>query len=240
MKQELEGIFLKKIHYNDSLQIAYILTAEYGTLPFLVRNKRKNNIFAYLIPMSIIKFQSNIRLNKDFQYLESVHSSDIIISIYENIHKLNIVQFFAEFLYIISPYPHSDKRLFNFLKNWVLQLEQHPNSYTSIWHIYGLFKLTMFFGIEPHNNFSEKNCFFDIVQAQYIHETNNNTLNKEISVLWYKFLSHDIDLLVSIPMNKEQKHKLLNSIINYYSIHSQININIKSLSVLKEFYSVYS
>ncbi len=238
MKQEMEGIFLKKIPYNDSLRIAYILTAEYGTLPFLFRNKSKNNLIAYFNPLSIIKFQSNIRLNKNIQHLESAFCSDILISIYDNIHKLSIAQFFSEILYNISFYPQQDKRLYNFVKNWILSLEQHPNSYTRFWHVYGLIKLTTFIGIEPNNNYSNTNCFFDLTQAKFANIENNNTLNKEISILWHKFLSYNFEQLISLPIKKDLKHNFLNSIINYFSIHLQKNFNIQSLNILKEFYLV--
>lgn len=239
MKQEIEGICLKKIPYNDSLQIAYILTAEYGVLPFLVRNKTKNNLSALFMPLSILKLHTYIRNNKDIQHLDFANSEHILLNIYDDVNKLNVAQFFAEFLYVLSPYPHSDTQLFLYIKNWILYLEQCSNKYTRLIHIHGLFKLTKFFGIEPNYNFSEKNCLFDLVQAQFTHIRNDNTLSKEISDLWYKFLSYNIDHLALITLNKDEKSKLLNSILQYYSIHTQFNFSIQSLNVLKEFYEVY-
>lgn len=239
MKSCIEGIFLRKIPYSDSSSIVHFFTAEHGVIPFLYRHKAKSNSNNLFFPLNIVNLTTNIKINRDIQHIDQITPNSLLISIRENIHKLNVAQFMAEFLYQLLHYPQTDRQLFNFLKHWVLSLENAPEKLTSIWHIYGLFKLLEFSGIEPVNNFSQQNQYFNLEQAAFTDVFCNNCLSKELSSLWAAFLNSNQNDIQVLHVNKEYKYKLIESLLKYFHVHTHQNINLKSLDVLQEMYSSF-
>lgn len=234
MKTCIEGIFLRKIPFSDSSSIVYIYTAEHGVIPFLHRNKTKNNNLFF--PLNILNINTHIKVNRDIQHIEQITTNSVLFSIRENIHKLNVAQFMADFLYQILQFPITDYELFNFLKKWILFLESASHDFLKVLHIYGLMQLTKYLGIKPQNNFSDKNPYFNLINACFCNEIAIHTLPKDLSLLWTKILSKEIDDLINISITKKQKYELINSILNYYSIHFQKEIKLNSLQVLQEVY----
>jgi DNA repair protein RecO (recombination protein O) len=238
MKQQLEGIFIKKIPYNDSLSLAYIYTKENGLLTFLYRNKKKFNSF--LFPLSIISITTKLRQNRELNYIEDVGYKVLTYSLRTDVHKLNIAQFISEFIYILSPFPCSDDKMYNFIKNWIIVLEKSTDKLIGIWHIFFLFRMTNFIGIKPTLNYNEANIFFDLVHGEFSAIYNENTIRKDLSFFWFQFLTieDDIKELAKINLNKSQKYELIDSILRYYLLHFNNNLKINSLEILKELYEI--
>lgn len=237
MKKSIEGIFFKKINYSDTTNILYIYTSEYGILPFILRNKKKNNSNASLIPLNIVNITFRYAENKNFQHIQNINNSYLLFSIRENIHKLNSVQFMADFLYQLITHPQQDKELFNAIKNWILFLEKASYEYIKIWHIYGLLQLTSYFGIEPTINFSEQTPYFDLQNGAFSNKLSSYSLTKNISYYWAKIFTSNIDDLKHISIAKNDKNELIQSIINYYSIQTHKTINVNSLTIFQELYA---
>ncbi len=238
MQKEVESIFIKKIPYNDSSAIVYLLTKEHGLLPFLYRKKSKQNHTALLFPMNILTVSSHIKSNREIQHINQIHCNKPLISVRENIDKLAIAQFMAEFLYTTHQYPQADIRLFEYLKYWTDELNNFEEKNFSLWHIYGLVKLAYFFGFEPHDNYSEENSLFDLSTGKFTNSKNTFTQDKNLSLLWHKLLCEDYHYFSknSIVIDREVKQLLIQSIINYYAYHLGTSISMKSLQILSECY----
>lgn len=237
MKEPIEGIFLKKINYSDYTNILYIYTSEYGILSFIQKCKKKNNSNALLVPLNIVDITFRYAENKNFQHIQSINNSYLLFSIRENIYKLHLVQFMADFLYQLITYPQKDKELFDAIKNWTLFLEKASSEYIKLWHIYGLLQLTTYFGIRPTINFSEHTPYFDLQNAAFSNKLSSYSLTKNISYYWAKIFTSNIENLKHITISKNDKNELIQSIINYYSIQTHKTINVNSLPIFQELYA---
>lgn len=239
MVEHIEGIILKKVTYNDKLNIVYLYTHNYGFLPVIVKKSQsaKNNFSAFLMPMGIIQGNIRIKTFRDLQYLDNISSVNHLFSIRESFNKLSIVQFISEFLYQIIKYTQPDKRLYLFLKEWVLKLEEQTNIQAANMHFFVMIKLLTYFGIEPNNNFSSQKPFFNIEEACFTESSLTNNLEDEnISNLWKQMLSVNYDTLLQIKISHKLRKQFIKSILNYYSYHLDIRINFTTLEVLSDVY----
>lgn len=239
MYELVEGIILKKIPYNDKANIVYVYTQTYGFLPIMIKksSSSKNNHAAFIIPLGIIQFNIKINPTREIQFVSNVSSEYYLLYLRENYDKLNIATFFSEFLYQILKYPHKDKNLYDFLKDFILKLDSLPVEFCSNIHLYALVKLLTFLGIEPENNFSPENTRFDLKQACFTnHIATDFTENEAISVLWNFFLASSIESSVIKKINRINKKTFIKSIMNYYTLHLDKKIDFTALEIIQAIY----
>lgn len=239
MLEQIEGIILKKIPYNDHSNIVYFYTHNYGFLPAVVKKSQraKNNHAAFLMPMGIVYGQVLYKPNRDLQHFNYIHSEYHLFSIRENFDKLSIVQFISEFLYQTIQYPQPEKRLYLFIKEWVLKLDEQTRNQSANMHFFAMIKMLTFLGIEPEHNFSAQKPFFDIQKACFSASSlTNDQENEIISNLWALMLSANYENLYQIKISRELRTPFIQSILKYYAIHLDIDIKLSSLEVLSHVY----
>lgn len=239
MYETIEGIILKRIPYSDTASIVYVYTQTYGFLPIIIKksNSSKNNHAAFIIPLGIIQFDVKINSTRDIQYVSNVSSEYYLLSLRESYDKLNIATFFSEFLYQILKYPHKDKNLYEFLKDFVLKLDNLPVEYCSNIHLFALVKLLTFLGIEPKNNFSQNNTRFDLKQACFTNKIATHFIeNETTSELWSFFLASSLEFSVIKKINKINKKTFIKSIMNYYALHLDKKIDFTALEIIQSIY----
>lgn len=239
MHEVVEGIILKKIPYNDKASIVYLYTQNYGFLPVMVRksSSSKNNHAAFIIPMGIIQTEIKLNNTRDIQYISKINSEYYLLSLRESYDKMNIALFVSEFLYQILKYPHTDKNLYSFLKEWILKLDTTPIELCSNVHLFALIKLLTFLGIEPENNFSPKHLYFDLKQACFTDQLLSDYIEQQnISELWSFFLSSDYKNVLLKKISRNNKNSFIKSIMNYCTLHLDIKLNFTTLEVLQAIY----
>ena len=101
-----------------------------------------------------------------------------------------------------------------------------------------LAQLLSFLGIEPKNNLSEKNCYFNIELSEFISLKENYTINKADSYLFSKLLGTTIDDYTSITFNKETRSNMLEILFEYLEFHFQFKA--KQISSHKIFKTIFS
>ncbi|NSW45272.1 MAG: recombination protein O N-terminal domain-containing protein [Bacteroidales bacterium] len=239
MQQTIEGIILKRLPYNDTFNILYLYTLDYGFMPAMIKKKTnpKNNHAAFIFPLNIINANIKLKPQSEIQFISNLHSDFLLLSIRDDFHKISIVQFMSEVLYQLLKYPHSEYSLYSFIKEWIIELEHIPSEQCNNYHFIALIKLLNYLGIEPENNFSTNNRLFDIPHANFTTHniyTHNNEL--QISELWHIFLSHKNDELAKLKISRKLKQSFLNSIFSYYHYHLDTKFNLNSLETLNAIY----
>ncbi|MGQ9845921.1 MAG: DNA repair protein RecO [Bacteroidales bacterium] len=239
MYDSIEGIVLKRIPYNDKANIVYVYTQTYGFLPIMIKKTStlKDNHAAFIIPLGIIQFDIRINPTREIQFVSNVSTEYYLLSLRENFDKLNIATFFSEFLYQILKYPHKDNNLYEFLKNFILKLDSLPVEFCSNIHLFALVKLLTFLGIEPENNFSQKNIYFDLKQACFTNQIATDFIeNETVSELWNFFLSSGFESSVLKKISRLNKKSFIKSIMNYYTLHLDKKIDFTALEIIQAIY----
>lgn len=230
-----KAIVLQAIKYGDKKLILKLYTKHNGllTVATSVGNSPSSKIKASIIfPLNLLDVQITSKQNKDVQQLTEASCYYINTNISNSISKLTIAQFLNEILVKSLREQPANTNLFEFIEGCLKYLNESENEHMNL-HVYFLMELTKYLGIEPNNNFSETNLFFDCREGQF---TSGQLifpmgLDNEESYLFSEALK--INCLTEKLSNK-QRQKLLEILIAYYQMHVPGFNQIKSLEILKE------
>ncbi len=224
-----EGIILGSTKYGESSIIGHVLSKENGLLSVIAsRSKKKRNVISnYFSPLSHVQFvcyysqKAQIHRIKEISFakINQLNSDDMAI---------NALRFFlAEFLSKIIKEQEKNESLYLFLEGEIQKLGA-PETNKNSFHISFLLKLLNHLGIQPQLLDSHK--YFDIREGCSINNRPNHSeyFEKEILLL---FLIGEKN---SSKFSKLERVKLLNAILKYYSVQTDLDLeNLKTKEVLE-------
>jgi DNA repair protein RecO (recombination protein O) len=157
-------------------------------------------------------------------------------SIYDDIKKNTISVFIAEFLLKTIKENEPDQMLFSFISESVVLLNDEETR-VSDFHLFFLFRLTKYLGIEPLNNYSDENKIFDIKSGKFIagYPNHNYYLNFQMSRLIHLILYNELKDLPELT--NKNRSLLLEFITGYYNLHLDRPGELRSIKILKDVYS---
>jgi len=215
-----QAIVLKYINYTDSSIICYLLTREFGKQTYMVRgirgksSKTKINL---LQPMSILNIDVKHKPKANIHTLQEFSLADFYKTIPYDIAKSSIALFIAEVINKTLKDGEEDFELFDFVKRYILKLDELTDGFSNF-HIIFLIRLTSFLGFYPN---VDGNIY------------SGSEINKTLIAITEKVLDNDELLPILDELNSTNRNDILDLLLEYYNIHLQTNINIKSLDVLK-------
>lgn len=218
--EKTQAIVLKYINYTDSSIIVNLLTRDFGKQTYIVRglrgksSKTKINL---LQPMTIINIDVKHKPKSNIHSLQEFSLAEFYKQIPYNITKSSIAVFLAEVVNKTLKDGDEDTEIFAFVKQYMLKLDEIEANYSNI-HIIFLVRLTSFLGFYPN---VDNNVFY------------SSEINKTLTSLTEKVLNSN-ELVINLDeVNSSNRNNILDLLLEYYNIHLQTNINIKSLDVLK-------
>lgn len=221
--EKTEAIVLKYINFTDSSIICYLLTKDFGKQTYMVRGIRGKNSktkINLLQPLFILNVDVKHKPKSNIHTLHEFSLSEFYKTIPYDIAKSSIAIFISEILNKTFKDGDEDEELFNFVKTYILKLDELKEDYNNF-HIIFLIKLTSFLGFYPN---IDNNIYM------------NSEINKTLSYITEIVLNSD-EILPSLPqINSNNRNDILVLLIEYYNIHLQSSINIKSLDVLKSIF----
>ena len=215
-----QAIVLKYINYTDSSIICYLLTREFGKQTYMVRgirgksSKTKINL---LQPMSILNIDVKHKPKANIHTLQEFSLADFYKTIPYDIAKSSIALFIAEVINKTLKDGEEDFELFDFVKRYILKLDELTDGFSNF-HIIFLIRLTSYLGFYPN---VDGNIY------------SGSEINKTLIAITEKVLDNDELLPILDELNSTNRNDILDLLLEYYNIHLQTNINIKSLDVLK-------
>ena len=219
MIAKAKGITLGYHKYLDTSVIARVYTREFGLISLIVggirsqKSKRTPVFFESLNILNVVFYLNN----RSDLYRCNEYKSDLMVrSIRTEPLKNAIAVFLAEFLWkIMQVEKQNQVEIFEFLASIIKILETANKDYYDL-HLKTLLKLTHYLG-------------FGLVResVQMNHNINDKTLDKIENLALHP-------LIRKSELNGQLRFKILNIIIDYYTYHLGINIDIKSLKVLTE------
>ena len=145
--------------------------------------------------------------------------------------------FLAEVLNKTVKYQNTDEQLFDYINNMINKLDEDTNS-SANFHVHFLLGLSHFLGFYPVNNYSTTTKYFDLLNANFVEfQSGSQTISAEISEEIYKFMTIENEEWWKISLNGTQRRKLIEALLNFYTLHTGTNMNIKSLEVLTEVFN---
>ena len=241
MLTRIKGIVLQTIRHTDKNNIIVLYTRERGRLSLLssassgrqgrIRNARLNL-------MSVIESDINIKESRELQYLGTVNPLMSWHNIYFDPMKSALAFFMAEFLSKLLYSSDSDPALWDYLVTSLHKLDTLQNGLSNF-HIAFLIRLLPFMGIEPDVQYGGKDALFDMQAGEYTCDMLNSGiyLSVEESALIPILMRMNYRNMHLYRFNVEDRRKLLNTLIRYYTLHLPLRDNLKCLDVLRELFS---
>ncbi len=221
MINKTKGLVLNYIKYGDSSIICKIFTNSFGLQSYIIngiRNSKTKNIALYQ-PLNILNMVVYHKNNSGIQRIKEAKLDVIYSSIHVNMKKVLVCFFISEFLSKILNNESNQEEKFGFMQSSLIEFDKLDNKFSDF-HVQFLIKLSRYYGI-------------DIISSDQLN--NSNYSEKQLNEYIQKCI--DGGYKVNINSNNILRNKVINLIIEYFSIHLEINIKLKSTDVLKEIFN---
>ncbi|PDH42419.1 MAG: DNA repair protein RecO [Rhodothermaeota bacterium MED-G19] len=216
-----KGLVLSYIKYGDTSIICKIFTDSFGLQSYIIngiRNSKSKNIALYQ-PLNILDMVVYHKKNSGVQRIKEAKLDVIYTSIHNDMKKVSVCFFLSEFLSKILNNESDQEDKFDFIQDSLIEFDR-LNSRFSNFHIQFLIKLSKYYGI-------------DIISLDQLIVSNNT--DKVLDDFVQKCI--DESYQGNINSNNILRNKVINLIIEYFSIHLELNIKLKSTDVLKEIFN---
>jgi DNA repair protein RecO (recombination protein O) len=230
-----KAIVLQSVKYGDKKNILRLFTRNHGlvSVTCILGNAPSSKIkSSAVLPLSLLDVELITRQNKDVQQLTEASCYYLHTNISNSISKLSIAQFLNEILLKLLKEQTSNASLYDFIENCFKFLNESEEDHMNL-HVYFLMELTKYFGIEPSNNYSQGNSFFDCRDGRFtpVSLAFPLGLDKEDSLLFSEFLKINC---LNEKLSNDQRQRLVSILLAYYQMHVPGFNEVKSLDILRE------
>lgn len=238
MIEKTRGIFLHAVKYSETSLIASIYTEAYGRQTFIINGVRSKNSSvkaSVFQPLYLLDLEMYYKAGREIHRLKNARIASPYLNIPFDIRKSTQVLFLAEVLYKCLREEEPNNELFDFLYRSLTLLDLSETGISNF-HIWFLFKLTRFLGIDPSNDNASVSNFFDLQTALFVsHEPlHNQFTDKHITVLFSRLFDIDSSSIEKLDYTQNERKLVLEKLLEFYQIHFDQLGEIKSLEVLKE------
>lgn len=210
-----ELIVLATTKVGESAVVVHTLSQEYGRRGFLVRPGKKAGM-ALFLPLNILEAEVVENPKSPLWSLRNIYLKDGLPGIRGNLHKNTLSLFLSEVLFRSVREGVNEDGLYAWCVGEILTLNALEADFANF-HLRFLLELAGALGFRPR--------FEDIAPFAREHL-------REIR----PFLELDFGQSMLVPLNGEVRNALCDCLLQYLSYHTEQNIQVKSLAVLREIY----
>jgi DNA repair protein RecO (recombination protein O) len=235
-----KAIVIHQVKYSETSIIATFYTEAFGRQSYIIngiRNPKSKQKAGIIQPLFLLEIEAYHKSGREIQRLKEFRPDFIFQSLPFDPVKRAVTFFLAELLSKILRNEESEPELFNFICHSIKAYDEMEQG-TANFHLWFFASLLGHLGLQPNNNYSETYQWFDLKNGKFLitRPLQLNTPNPEHSRLLSELFAHKMDTLFLIEMNGAQRKKLLEYLIEYYTIHFERIGKINSLTVLSELF----
>jgi DNA repair protein RecO (recombination protein O) len=224
-----EGILIKSTNYSESSLILKIFSEKEGIQSFIYRGAKKKNKHNILQPLSIVNI-TYADSKSELKNVKEISLAMVYQTIPFDVLKSSVLMFLNEFLYKrLLTSNHEDKELYHYLKRQLILLDNTSKSVANF-HLYFLSHLTKLVGITPGGN--PEGRYFQLVEGEISNHPIAPYLDSETTQALKQMLLCNDENFAETNILKHIRMRLLNGLLDYFSIHLENKTEIKSLKVL--------
>jgi len=239
MQLKTKAIVISNVKFGEADLIVKCFTLEKGVASFMLKGIRKSkkgrmrvSLFQQL---TLLEIEATYKENKNLQYLKEVKIDYPLQTLHTDIFKSTIVMFLAEVLKSSIQEEEKNERLFQFLKESLIYLDQVDS--IKNFHLHFIVKLTSFLGFSPDQS-STDFPYFDMLNGVFqLKEYNMYSFNNTNSVLLKELIKlENYNEAENIKLNQERRKSFLDFMMLYYELQLQGFRKPKSLEVLQQLF----
>ena len=213
--ENIEFIVLATTQVGENAIVVHTLSREYGRRGFLVRPGKKTGM-ALLLPLNILEADVVENPKSQLWSLRNIYLKDALSGIRGNLHKNTLSLFLSEVLFRSVREGINEDGLYEWCVGEILTLNALEDDFANF-HVRFLLDLAGALGFRP--------TFDDVAPfaRDYLRELK-------------PFLELDFGQSMLVPLSGEVRNALCDCLLQYLSYHTEQNIQVKSLPVLRELY----
>ena len=233
------ALVIRSIKNGETSLIVSCYLEDIGYKTFIVKgvygSKKSKFSKAHFFPLNIVSLNYSHTQGRNLGFIKEVKSEKLYKSLHADIQKSSVIIFLSEILNsIFKEETTVNNDLFNFLLNtlsWYDQVKSCNN-----FHIKFLIELSRFIGFYPNIN-NECDAFFNLESGSTSARQNiGSNISGDDLNLFKEFLGTEFEDLNNMTIKNESRTKILNYIIDYYSLHLQMFKTPKSIYVFAEIF----
>ena len=238
MLETTHGIVLHYNRYNDDSAIVDIFTLAHGSIPFLVRDrrKRKGSLHTTLLrPLNVVELTFDHRPSASLHKMQELHIALCYNSIPYDPIKETIALFLSEFLHSALRNEVKNPDLYHYIL-YSLQWFDTTSEGLANFHIAFLIRLAYYLGFWPNIDIKKMLPFFDLKDSIDTHTEpqHNFFLKGEEAAALPKLLRMNLRNMRHFRLTRQQRNRILDVLTTYYQLHVPEFRNLRSLAVLRE------
>lgn len=225
------SIVLHHIKYGDSGILLYCYTEQYGRMAFIansVRTKNPKFPIHYFQPLTILDTLFYYKSKHNLHRLKELSSPMRYSTIPYQTDKSCIAMFVAEVLYRTLREEESNPMLFGFLINMFQLLDLNHKGIVNF-HLLFLLQYSKFLGIFPAGLLEDSFGGREVTDIKMFH---NLPADAMLSIK--QMLQWPVVHLEEITINNKTRILILDRLIQFYNMHLDNILKLKSLSILRE------
>lgn len=242
MLVKTNAIVLHSFKYGESKLIVDLFTETQGRLGCIVRvaksatGKLKKQYFQ---PLSLLEVIVDVRQRARLQTIKDARVAVPFVSIPFNPYKLSISLFVAEFLCGATQREEADQPLYTYIYNSICWLDNCEHKFANF-HLVFAMRLTRFLGFYPNLDDYQAGCWFDLRASCFCLSAplHRDGLPPKEARLIQLMMRMNFSTMHLYRMNRNERNRLLDIILEYYRLHVPDFPQLKSVSVLKEVMAV--
>lgn len=233
-----EAIILGTIQVKNNNNVVKMFTKTHGLQSAYVSagTKKKAAKNAVLQPLSICQVTYSTGKNSSLPNLREAKIEEPLLNIQMDIYKSTISLFIADFLAQVLPQDH-EEGFYEFVVKSI-QIFNEIEEGKSSFHLAFIVKISQWLGVQPTLN-KERNNYFDLKEGIFLSGTPNHPYY--LSIDETRVIAHLLQQgwyeIGQLKISNQERRKLLNSLIHYYTFHVPGFKKPKSLSILEEVFN---
>ena len=240
MIEKTRAIVLHQLKYSESSVIATLYTESFGRVSCMIkgiRSAKSKQKMGLLQSLFLLEADIYYKPGRDIQNMKEFRLSEMYRTIPFDVTKGTMSMFLAELLYKVVRNEEPDPHLFEFIYNSVLYFDILDKGAVNF-HLWFLVKLLAHLGFRLENNHSVNNCWFDMKTGNFtsFRPSFPNTPDIELAKILSRLINLNADNFQELSVSGSQRSRLLEVLIEYFTIHFDGMGTINSLKVLKEIY----
>lgn len=241
MLEKTQGIVLCTLPYNDHTSFVHIYTEKYGKMTFRTthgRGKRAAASRIMMAPMTLLEMEIDYKRDREIQNIREMQplSSPYMIAAGDPAKAAQCL-FMAELLDKTIREVEANHELFSFIRQSIevleLSTDNNPN-----FHLAFFIRLIDLLGFHIDTESYSPGSRFDINEGKF---TQGNIyhafyLTQESATLFYKILQRGFSDQDQMATNREERNRILDTLILYLQLHIPEMGEIRSTEILKELF----
>ncbi len=225
MQFKTEGIVINYFKHRETSIITRIYTSRFGLQHYIVNSVRKpkpSYSLSLFQPLTILDLVVYHKREGGLNRISEIHCPRPFDSIVFDVRKSSISLFLSEMLSLSLHEEEENPALFEFIVRSVWSFDRVNKGYLNF-HLQFLLKLTRYLGFGLDQ---PKNLFVESLDSGGSNNFELKDIDKTRELL-------QSDYLTNVILSNDERRRILDMIITYYTIHLGIERKIRSLAVLR-------